>query len=185
MEEIVFEDYDQANEFIDYKKWIERIERGVDKTVSEIQSEFKEIVVRWFEFDDEYDLVIDLLKETGDRKYLFDTKDKKRFGEYDVIDFGKICKKMKSDGVVITNFYCTNSAKRKARELGMLLTDPQRAKVKIDVFLENLRSCVEVSEIESDISKNEVVSMEITSDYLRIVKMTISDDEDQEKNNGI
>ncbi|KAF0411955.1 hypothetical protein F8M41_008082 [Gigaspora margarita] len=58
MEEIVFEDYDQANEFEGV--WTKPFPRFI--------ASFKEIVVRWFEFDDEYDLVIDLLKETGDRK---------------------------------------------------------------------------------------------------------------------
>ncbi|CAG8515485.1 4149_t:CDS:2 [Cetraspora pellucida] len=141
----------------------------MNHTVFEIQNEFKKIVTRWFELDEEYDLIVDLLKKTGDKKYLFVSKhsidviilclfrvktiviefkrNKKRFGEYDVIDFGKICKKMRSNGVAVSNFYYTNSAKKKAKELVILLLDPQQ----------DLRSHIGVVESGSEISENEEI----------------------------
>ncbi|CAG8844117.1 1832_t:CDS:1, partial [Racocetra persica] len=151
-----------------------------NKPNSEIHNEFKEIVTRWFEIDDDYDLLIDLIKDTEEKKYLFVVKDSisviimcffcikmnmigfeeenkptKRLRVSDIINFDKTCKKLKTSGVIVTNLFCKNSTKMKAKELEILLVNPQRGKAKIDDFVEVLKARVEVYESKSETSEEE------------------------------
>ncbi|CAG8706105.1 25387_t:CDS:2 [Dentiscutata erythropus] len=184
---------DETIEFIDYNRWLKRIETDVvinlvgiarvdlfNKPSSEICNEFKEIAARWFEIDDDYDLLIDLIRDDEEKKYLFVFKDSisviimclfcikinmigfeeedkatKRLRVSDVTSFGKTCKKLKSNGVILTNQFCKNPTKKKAKELKILLADPQRAKVKIDDFVEDLKTRVEGNESKSETSGEE------------------------------
>ncbi|CAG8727674.1 8454_t:CDS:2 [Gigaspora margarita] len=65
------------------------------------------------------------------------------------VDHDKTCINIKSYGIMVTNIYCRNSIKKKAKELGVLLTDPHRAKRKIDDFFEDLRPSPTTSDSES------------------------------------
>ncbi|CAG8797787.1 24261_t:CDS:1, partial [Dentiscutata erythropus] len=57
----------------------------------------------------------------------------------DIVKFYKLCKKMKAEGVIVTNVFYRSSAKTRAKELNILLTKPEHAKGKIDDFFEDLK----------------------------------------------
>ncbi|CAG8771269.1 188_t:CDS:2 [Gigaspora margarita] len=123
--------------------------------------EFKEIIVRQFESDNDYDLLTDLIMEVDEKKYLFVSKSsidviimcicrietnllefeenrpvKKRLGKRDIIEFNKLCVKMNLVGVIVTDLNYRHCVKRKARSLNILLTRPGCVKVNIDNLVE-------------------------------------------------
>ncbi|CAG8449574.1 4389_t:CDS:1 [Dentiscutata heterogama] len=84
-----------------------------------------------------------------------ENKATKRLRVSDVINFDKACKKLNTSGVILTNLFCKNSTKMKAKELEILVANPQRAKAKIDDFVEDLKTRVEVYESKSETSGGE------------------------------
>ncbi|CAG8802707.1 570_t:CDS:2, partial [Racocetra persica] len=112
----VDDDYDLLTDLVtevDEKRYLFVSKNSIDeKSVEENYNEFKEIIMRWFEVDDDYDLLTDLVMEIDEKREKKNTV-KKQLGIYDVT---------------------------RAKELKILLTNPEHAKVKIDDFIEDLKS---------------------------------------------
>ncbi|CAG8536244.1 3625_t:CDS:2 [Cetraspora pellucida] len=149
----------------EYKQWLERtkfdlsrpcrpVDTSTNKTYEEFVEEFKAIIIeglvsRNFEVNDNFpnetkflmaskeDIFILVLCELKERNLVSHSKSgiKRKIGINDVKIMSRKCSALGVFGAIITDKYRKHSAKSKAKELNVLITDPTEALSKLSKFV--------------------------------------------------